>query len=56
MPEVDSIRRLATQLEPESAEKYRRFLQSGRLMNAARAQGWLGDSAATPARTSPTKA
>lgn len=42
--------RVATQLEPESAEKYRRFLQSGRLMNGARAQGWLGDSAATPAR------
>ncbi len=42
--------RVATQLAPEVAEKYRRFLQSGRLMNAARARGWLGDSAATPAK------
>jgi len=42
--------RVATQLAPEAAEKYRRFLQSGRLMNAARARGWLGDSAATPAK------
>jgi len=42
--------RVATQLPPEAAEKYQRFLQSGRLMNAARARGWLGDSAAMPAR------
>jgi hypothetical protein len=42
--------RVATQLPPEAAEKYQRFLQSGRLMNAARARGWLGDSAAMPGR------
>ena len=42
--------RVATQLAPEAAEKYQRFLQSGRLMNAARAHGWLGDRVATPAK------
>jgi hypothetical protein len=42
--------RVATQLAPEAAEKYQRFLQSGRLMNAAHAHGWLGDRVATPTK------
>jgi hypothetical protein len=42
--------RVATQLPPETAKKYERFLDSGRLVNAARAHGWLGDGAAAPAK------
>ncbi len=42
--------RVATQLPPESAAKYQRFLESGRLLNAARARGWLDENAATPAK------
>jgi hypothetical protein len=42
--------RLATQLPPETAAKYQRFLESGRLLNAARAHGWLDENASVPAK------
>ena len=42
--------RVAAQLPPETAKKYRRFLDSGRLARAAQARGWIGDAAAAPAK------
>lgn len=42
--------RVVTQLPPETAAKYQRFLESGRLLDAARASGWLGENATTPAK------
>ena len=42
--------RVATQLPPETAGKYRRFLESGRLLDAARASGWLGENTASPSK------
>ena len=42
--------RVATQLPPETAAKYQRFLASGRLLDTARASGWLGGNVATPAK------
>jgi hypothetical protein len=40
--------RVAAQLPPATAKQYERFLDGGRLMNAARSSGWLGDGIAAP--------
>jgi len=42
--------RVAAQLPPETAKQYERFLDGGRLMNAVRQSGWLGDGVAAPAK------
>ncbi len=42
--------RVATQLPPDAAAKYQRFLASGRMLDTARASGWLGENAASPAK------
>jgi soluble lytic murein transglycosylase-like protein len=40
--------RLATELPPELAKKYREFLASGRLLEAAREHGWARGDVASP--------
>jgi hypothetical protein len=42
--------RVAAQLPPETAKKYQRFLESGRLANLAQTRGWVGNPAAAPAK------
>ena len=41
--------RVAAQLPPEAAANYKRLLDSGRILDAARARGWIDANATSPA-------
>jgi hypothetical protein len=49
-PLIDPVLdRVASELPPEAARRYREFLASGRLLDAARERGWLRTELASPA-------
>ncbi|RIK99952.1 MAG: hypothetical protein DCC71_19620 [Proteobacteria bacterium] len=49
-PRLDGVLdRVATELPPETASRYREFLASARLLEKARAYGWLDAGATSPA-------
>lgn len=49
-PLIDPVLdRVATELPPEAGQRYREFLASGRLLDAARERGWLRTELASPA-------